>query len=150
MQISMSLLRTRGETMMVLIWIGISVAAVVLELITPTALISIWFAVGGVIGILLALLDLPLWLQIAAFAIVSIVSMLVVRPMASRYLRGNTVATNSDRCIGEIGVVVKQIVNGTIWSAVSVDHDVIDEHDNVKVIAIEGAKLLVRKVVSHK
>lgn len=159
MQISMSLLRTRGETMMVLIWIGISVAAVVLELITPTALISIWFAVGGVIGILLALLDLPLWLQIVAFAIVSIVSMLVVRPMASRYLRGNTVATNSDRCIGEIGVVVKQIgedtwgevkVNGTIWSAVSVDHDVIDEHDNVKVIAIEGAKLLVRKVVSHK
>lgn len=142
--------------MIIFIWIGISIGAVLLELLTPSALVSIWFAVGGIIALLLALLNLPLWLQIAAFAIVSIVSMLVVRPIAARYLRGNTIATNSDRCIGEIGIVTKRItedtwgevkVNGAIWSAVSVEHDTIEEHENVKVVAIEGAKLLVRKVV---
>ena len=71
---------------MVVIWIGISIAALVVELITPTALVSIWFAVGGIIAVLLSLLNLPIWVQIAGFAIVSIVSMLVVRPIASRYL----------------------------------------------------------------
>ena len=76
---------------MVVIWIGISIAALVVELITPTALVSIWFAVGGIIAVLLSLLNLPIWVQIAGFAIVSIVSMLVVRPIASRYLRGNTI-----------------------------------------------------------
>ena len=83
--------------MITFIWIAISVGAVVLELITPTALVSIWFAVGGIIAVILAALNMPLWLQIAAFVIVSFVSMLVVRPVASRYLRGNTVATNADR-----------------------------------------------------
>ena len=63
---------------MVVIWIGISIAALVVELITPTALVSIWFAVGGIIAVLLSLLNLPIWVQIAGFAIVSIVSMLVV------------------------------------------------------------------------
>lgn len=140
---------------MVLIWIAISVAAVLIELLTPTALISIWFAVGGVIGALVALVHLPLWVQIVCFLIVSFVSMLIVRPIASRYLRGNTVATNADRFIGEIGCVIHRVtkeewgevrVNGSVWHAVPVDEEAIEENEKVKVVAIEGAKLLVKRV----
>lgn len=78
MQISMSWLQIRGEWIMVLIWIAISVGAVLVELATPTALISIWFAVGGVIGALTALINLPLWVQIVCFVVVSLASMLIV------------------------------------------------------------------------
>ena len=140
---------------MLMIWIGICIAALVLELITPTALVSIWFAVGAAVSAILSLMDIPLWAQITMFAIVSIVSMLIVRPVAARYLRGNTVATNADRCIGSVGVVTNKIthdiwgevkVNGTIWHAVSVDKDEIDIEEQVKVVAIEGAKLLVKRV----
>lgn len=46
--------------MITFIWIAISVGAVVLELITPTALVSIWFAVGGIIAVILAALNMPL------------------------------------------------------------------------------------------
>ena len=81
MQISMSWLQIRGEWIMVLIWIAISVGAVLVELATPTALISIWFAVGGVIGALTALINLPLWVQIVCFVVVSLASMLIVRPI---------------------------------------------------------------------
>lgn len=45
--------------MITFIWIAISVGAVVLELITPTALVSIWFAVGGIIAVILAALNMP-------------------------------------------------------------------------------------------
>lgn len=140
---------------MVFLWIIICVAAVLIELLTPTALISIWFAVGAVIGALAALIHLPIPAQVVCFVIVSLVSMVIVRPIAARYLRGNVVATNADRCIGSIGVVTKRIcmdewgevkVGGSVWHAVSVDGDGIDEQAKVKVIAIEGAKLLVKQI----
>ena len=62
--------------------------------------------------------------------------MLIVRPIASRYLRGNTVPTNADRFIGEIAQVTSLVtkdewgevkVNGTMWHAVPVDDDSIEE-----------------------
>ena len=144
----------RGDSM-VFVWIVISISALLIELFTPSALVSIWFAVGGVIGALASLIHLPLEAQIACFVIVSIVSMLVVRPIASRYLRGNTVATNADRFLGENAEVIQTIkqnewgqvkVKNTVWHAVSVDGEEIEEHAMVKVLAIEGAKLLVRKI----
>ncbi|MEJ8735843.1 NfeD family protein [Erysipelotrichaceae bacterium HCN-30851] len=140
---------------MVFVWIAISIGALLIELLTPSALISIWFAVGGVIGAVASLVHLPVEVQIACFAIVSIVSMLIVRPIASRYLRGNTVATNADRFLGENAEVIQMIkknewgqvkVNNTIWHAVSIDGEEIEEHAMVKVLAIEGAKLLVRRI----
>ncbi len=144
----------RGD-IMVFVWIAISIGALLIELLTPSALISIWFAVGGVIGAVASLVHLPVEVQIACFAIVSIVSMLIVRPIASRYLRGNTVATNADRFLGENAEVIQMIkknewgqvkVNNTIWHAVSIDGEEIEEHAMVKVLAIEGAKLLVRRI----
>lgn len=140
---------------MVFVWIAISIGALLIELLTPSALISIWFAVGGVIGAVASLIHLPLEAQIACFIIVSIVSMLIVRPIASRYLRGNTIATNADRFLGETAEVIQSIkknewgqvkVNNTIWHAVSVDGNEIEEHAMVKVLAIEGAKLLVKRI----
>lgn len=150
----MSCAMNRGD-IMVFVWIAISIGALLIELLTPSTLISIWFAVGGVIGAVASLVHLPVEVQIACFAIVSIVSMLIVRPIASRYLRGNTVATNADRFLGENAEVIQMIkknewgqvkVNNTIWHAVSIDGEEIEEHAMVKVLAIEGAKLLVRRI----
>lgn len=156
----MNWLQVRGETMsMIFVWIIICIAAVLIELLTPTALVSIWFSVGGVIGALAALLHLPIEVQVACFIIVSLVSMLIVRPVATRYLRGNVVATNADRCIGSIGVVMKTVskdewgevkVGGTLWHAIPVEDEEIAEKEKVKVVAIEGAKLLVTKINTQK
>ena len=141
--------------MMWLIWLGVGLLAVVLEIITATALVSIWFAVGACAAALVSLLDFSIGIQIAVFVIMSFVSMLIVRPVASHYLRGNIVRTNADRYIGEKGIVTRKItandwgevkVQGTIWHAVSVDDGEIEEGNNVKVVAIEGAKLLVKKL----
>lgn len=140
---------------MVIVWLIVCGLAIVLELVTPSALISIWFAVGGAIGALAALVNLPLWAQIVCFLCVSLISMMIVRPIATRYLRGNVVATNADRCIGAIGIVTQTIqqnewgevkISGSLWHAVSIENDVIEEHVKVKVVAIEGAKLLVKRV----
>ncbi len=142
---------------MIGIWIAILVAAIIIEFITLTALVCIWFAAGALAAVLLAMIQAPVWVQVVLFIIVSLVLLAVVRPISARYLRGNVVATNADRYIGSIGVVDKQItaqewgivkVNGTSWSAVAYDCESIEKGCKVKVVAIEGAKLLVAKMES--
>ena len=140
---------------MLIVWLCIGLAAVIIELLTPTALISIWFACGAMIAALLTFLGVDLTIQIVAFFVISFVTMLIVRPVATRYLRGNIVATNADRMIGSIGNVTREIidehwgevyVNSSYWSAVSVDDKRIEKGKKVKVLAIEGAKLIVKEI----
>lgn len=138
-----------------IIWIGIGIAALILELLTPTALVSIWFAVGALAAGICALLDLPIFVQIIVCLLVSILFIVIVRPFAVKYLRGNITPTNADRLIGDFGIVTKQIeeddwgevrIHGMVWSAVSVGHEVIETGTKVRIAAIEGAKLLVQKL----
>lgn len=140
---------------MLVIWIIICLAAILIELLTPTALLTIWFAGGSVIALILEILNFSVPIQIISFLVVSLVMMLVVRPVATRYLRGNVVPTNADRVIGSIGKVTKAIgddtwgevyVNSTYWSAVEVNNHSIERGRQVKVLAIEGAKLIVKEI----
>ena len=140
---------------MIWVWLAVLAAALIVELVTPTALVSIWFAAGALAAVVLTILNAPFWLQVVVFALVSLVLLAIVRPIASRYLRGNIVATNADRTIGAVAVVEKRIsaqnwgivkVEGALWSAATVDGSTIEEGSHVRVAAIEGAKLLVAKI----
>lgn len=135
-----------------IVWIGIGILALVLEILTPTALVSIWITIGALAAWLCAALGLSWMVQASVCVIVSVLFIVVVRPYAVKYLRGNTVPTNADRIIGETAIVVKEIneqhwgevkVQGMVWSAVSRSHEVIEIGKKVRIIAIEGAKLLV-------
>lgn len=142
---------------MTYIWIGVLIASIVAELATPSALVSIWFALGALPAALLAYAQVGTTLQIVVFVLVSVLSLLLIRPMLTKYLRGNVVATNADRFINEIGVVTKAIgeatwgevfIKSTYWSAVEVNGKSIEKDKKVKVIAIEGVKLLVKEIES--
>ena len=140
---------------MEMIWIVIGVLAIVLELSTPSAMVSIWFAVGAFVSAVCAFFNLPIVVQIIVCLVVTVLFILIVRPMAVKYMRGNIVATNADRLIGDIAVVTKEIkedawgevrVQGMTWSAVDLHHSIIPEHAKVRIVAIEGAKLLVKAI----
>lgn len=140
---------------MLTIWLVIFVAALVIELCTPSALVSVWFSVGALVGAGCELLGLNVAVQIVACLVVSILFIVVARPFALRYLRGNVVATNADRLIGEKAIVVSTIeedawgavkVHGVEWSAISSDHTMITSGAHVRIDAIEGAKLLVHEI----
>ncbi len=140
---------------MTLFWIIVIVASVLLEIATATALVSVWFSVGGLVALLLAYLNISLPLQIICFFVVSIGMILVARPLASSYLRGNTVATNADRFIHEVGTITKSVppngrgevkVLGISWIAIEKEGNSIKENSQVRVLAIDGAKLIVTKI----
>ena len=142
--------------MMFWIWLGLAAIAVILELATPTALVSIWFACGALCAWLLSVLHLPDWVQIAVFVIMSLLCMLVVRPIAAKYLRGNIEPTNADRVIGAQALVTETInntqaqgqvkVSGQVWSARAAQDVVIPAGRDVKILRIEGVKVIVETV----
>lgn len=140
---------------MVFFWLIVAIASIVIEIITLGNLICIWFAIGGLISAILAWLKIVPIIQYIAFFAVSILAMLIIRPLAAEYLRGNTVPTNADRLIGKTGMVTKDItaeawgevvIQGVRWSAVSVDSSEIKKDTKVKIMAIDGVKLIVTPV----
>ncbi|MBR0473726.1 MAG: NfeD family protein [Erysipelotrichaceae bacterium] len=140
---------------MIMFWVIVAIAAIIVEIITLGNLICIWFAVGALVSAILAWLHVVELIQYIAFFAVSILVMLIVRPLAAEYLRGNTVPTNSDRMIGKVGKVTKDItaenwgevtVQGMVWSAIGIDNQAIKKDTKVKVMAIEGVKLIVRPI----
>ena len=138
--------------MMLWIWLGITIVAAVIELITID-LVSIWFTIGGIGALIAYALGLSQTIQIVA--ILSIICIVASRPLAKKYLKTQTVSTNYDRVIGQHGLVLKRIdadtrgevkVLSTEWSASSLDNSTLEVGDYCEILAVEGAHLVVKKI----
>jgi membrane protein implicated in regulation of membrane protease activity len=126
-----------------------------------TQFVSIWFSIAAVAATVLALLGVPLWAQIIIFVAASAVLVATLRPLSRRLARPGKIRlpqtrTNADRAIGETAAVIRDIgggdvgqvkVNGLIWSAVLMEPEkaVIRAGEHVRVLAIEGVKLIVER-----
>lgn len=137
-----------------LMWTVVLLISVIIEAITID-LVSIWFGVGAVAALICEALGLSQVLQVVIFAIVSVICIIISRPLAKKYLRGNTIKTNLDRVIGKHCLVTETItadtkgevkVMGTLWSAVSLDNIKIEAGQYAEVVSIEGAHVVVRKI----
>ena len=138
--------------MTVIFWAVAVVAFVILELAT-VGLASIWFALGALCALIAALLGAPVWLQIVCFAIVSVATLLLTRPLAKKYINSKTMATNADRVIGRKAVVKERIdelagtgavlADGKMWSARTTDGSSAEVDEIVVVREIRGVKLIV-------
>lgn len=143
----------------VMMWIVILVVLVLVELLTM-GLTTIWFAGGSLVACILALVGTPLWAQIIAALVVSIILLLTTRPIAVKYFNKDRVRTNAESLIGHIAIVMSEIdnlqniglvnVGGQEWSAKSSDDEVkIPAGTVVEILSISGVKLIVRPSVDH-
>lgn len=133
-------------------WLIIAVVFAVIEGIT-LGLTTIWFAGGAVAAALISLVTDNLLIQFLAFILVSIVLLVVTRPLAVRQLNRKTVKTNLDAVIGTIGIAqspIRELEPGTVradgkeWTAVLAENaGEIREGERVKIHALSGVKLVV-------
>lgn len=138
-----------------LVWFGLLIVFTIGEAVT-VGLASIWFAAGSLAALVCALLDGPLWLQIALFIVVSALCLSAIRPLARKYFDNKVEPTNADRIIGTESVVTEDINNlqgtgavrigGITWSARSENDTLISTGTLVRVLRIEGVKVYVEKV----
>ena len=141
---------------LVTLWLVALVACLVIEMIT-VGLTTIWLAGGALVAFILAILGVNVWVQIIAFVVISFLLVYFTRPLAVKYLNPRRTRTNSDELIGETVKVIERIDNraaagralarGMEWSARAVSDDMIIEKDAlVKVLRIEGVKLIVEPI----
>lgn len=141
-----------------IIWLIFAVVMLIIEIAT-TGLATLWFAVGAVVAMIMDLCGASVAAQIIAMAAISavcfVVCMIWVRPKLESLRKKNVQKTNADRLIGREGVVIVPLnategkgqvkVDGQIWSAKG-DQD-FAEGTKIKVLAIEGVKLVVERAV---
>lgn len=134
------------------IWLGFAVVMAVCEAAT-TQLVSVWFVVGAICAAITTIFTGSIIIQSLVFVFVSLIALIVTKPLVKKFKQSHEkVNTNSDRLIGQVGVVLHAIddpqsigqvkVMGEIWSARS-DYAPIAKNERIKVLAIEGVKLLV-------
>lgn len=135
------------------IWLSLAVFFLIIESMT-VEIISIYFTGGALVSMALSLLGVPLEWQILTFCVVSILLIIFTRPIVARYLKRNESKTNVDTLIGDVATVTKEIlpdergevkIKGQYWLAVSANNDIIELGSKVSILAIEGAKLIVKK-----
>ena len=102
------------EQYMWIIWLALMIIMVIVECMGP-ALVSIWFAAGALVSLILSLLSfipnvtIPWWVQVIVFIVVSAITLLALRPLSKRCLKRNTINSNVDSLVGKRGLLEEEI-----------------------------------------
>lgn len=135
-----------------IIWLVITVLALIIEGSTA-GLTTIWFAFAGGVSFVLSLFGANVYTQIIVFFVVSILLLVLTRPLIAKKLVKQTEKTNADKIIGEKALVIEEInefagtgqikISGSVWSAKS--KDVIAKDEKVIIKDIKGVHAIVER-----
>lgn len=148
------ILRGGDTDMATTIWIAAIIIFGVAEAATA-GLTSIWFVLGSVAGLIAAVCGGPVWLQVGLFFAVSIAALAFTRPLVAKLMKKDIKPTNADRVLNSVGRVTERIdnalpsgavyIDGKTWTARSADGEVIEPDAAVRILRMEGVKLIVQK-----
>ena len=139
----------------VFIWLAILTFFLVAEAVT-VQLTTIWFAGGALVAALAAGMGAEEWLQILLFLAVSLILLILARPVLKKCLNKGVVRTNVNSLMGQSAVVIQKIdnlsqmgqvrINDIEWMArTESDEETIPEKSVVEIEAVQGVKLIVKK-----
>jgi membrane protein implicated in regulation of membrane protease activity len=136
-------------------WAGLAVLLGVAELVSLD-LVLLMLAVGAGVGVLTAVLGLPVAVQVLAALGASVAMLAFVRPgIVKRLHSGPELTLGHKALVGKQGVVVSQVtgdggqirIGGELWSARAFDEtEVIEEGARVDVFEIKGATAVVHEI----
>ena len=137
------------------IWLIIMAVMIVVEISAP-GLVSIWFAAGALAAYVSALLGASTAIQVMAFVLVSVVLLLLTRPLAKKFINERAAKTNKDTIPGRTAIVTEEVnnlaatgrvtIDGLPWTArAATEEEVIPVGEEVVVEKIEGVKCIVKR-----
>ncbi|MCR5634419.1 MAG: NfeD family protein [Lachnospiraceae bacterium] len=141
--------------MMAIGWFAAIIVLLIIEFCTQ-ALVTIWFAIGSVLGLFGAAMGIDFLWQLILMLILSVIMLIFTKPILNEYVNKKLIKTNVDTLEGQIGVVKETInnleakglvlLNGMDWTARSESGETIEPETRVIVKKVEGVKLIVAKV----
>ncbi len=144
------------EAYMWVVWLVVFVAALIIEGMS-SELVSIWFAAGSIVSLIVSFIpEVAWWIQLIIFAVISVASLVCLRPIIHKALKRTVVSSNVDELIHKKGRMTKGCdefnhgevkVGGVLWTAYASDEKTpISEGATVEILAIEGNKLVVKEI----
>lgn len=135
-------------------WLILFIVLLVIEIFTM-GLTTIWFAGGALAALLMAVIGFGLLVQAVVFLAVSVILLVMTRPIAVKYFNTEHQKTNAESLIGLQAVVLQDVdtlhasglveVNGQEWSAKTDEADgYIPKDSVVSIEGIQGVKLIVK------
>ena len=135
------------------IWFALLLIFLAVEAACPIHLVSIWFATGSLVAMIVSFFSGPVWLQILLFLVVSGALLALLWPFTKKFLKPKLTKTNVDAVIGTQGMVTAAIDNiaaqGQVklgameWTARSTSGAPIPEGTLIRVDKVEGVKVFV-------
>lgn len=136
-------------------WIIAGFVCLAVELFTPGFFVAC-LGIGCFVGALVAFLHGGLALQTVAMVGGSALALALVRPLLARaFGSGPAIATNADALVGKTGRVLEGIdphqatgrvlIEGEDWWATSLDQSEIAVDERVRVIQVDGSRLVVAR-----
>lgn len=134
------------------VWIVLLVLCLAAEAMTAD-LLFVWFFPASLVAMILAFCQIPWYWQVLAFLLVGLTLLFATRPACKKWLNGKKSKTGIDTLIGATALVTEEIcniketgevkINGLRWSARTKDGEIIAPGTEVKVLDIQGVKLIV-------
>ena len=139
-----------------IIWLALFVVMLAVEALGP-ALVSVWFAFDALVALIVSFIPgVAWWVEVVIFVVISLATLLALRPVMRRYFKRNNYNTNIDSFTGKRGYVIEDItllkpgavkIGDVSWTAIPQNQDdKILENEIIEVVALSGNKLIVKKV----
>ena len=137
-------------------WAIVAVVCLIMELMAGDFFI-ICFSIGAVFAAIVAAIGGGFYIQLATFALFTLISLFWVRPFAKRYLRKgeDNRVSNADALLDRQGRVVETVkadgygrvqIDGDVWKAVTHEKADIPEGSNVRVVGRESTIITVETI----
>ncbi|MDD4815997.1 MAG: NfeD family protein [Clostridia bacterium] len=139
------------------IWTIIIAVSLVVEFATMQ-LVSVWLALGALVGLVLALIGgIGIEVQIVVAVLIAVGSIIGLRKFALKFLNNKSEDQKAEMLIGKKSKIVEEIdnenfgtikINGVLWTAYA-DKKIL-KNEEVEVVEVNGNKLKVKKIVIKK
>jgi len=138
---------------MFMLWLTIAIITLLLDIITSSFLF-IWFTIGGMSALITMSLNYSQFVQCVVFIAVSVVFMAVGYPLVKKTIKKTVprTATMEEGYIGRVIIVDEDItekamikIDGIYWT-IKNQGTLIKKGEKVKIIGIEGNKMLIKKI----
>ena len=137
-------------------WLLLALGLLIFELSTPGLFFFVAFAFGAVCAAIAAFIDFAIIVQLWVALLGGIASFVVIKIYFATHKTKNIDSkTNVDALIGQQGIVVEPIdlhqpglikIKSELWGAVLRDGFILQKGTLVRVIDIQGNKLVVRSI----
>lgn len=136
-----------------ILWLVIGGIALAVDIVT-SAFLFVWFTVGAIAAITAQIFGASFMVQIIIFIIVSVIFTGVGYPMAKKTIKSSVkpTPTREETYIGKQITVDDDVIekgsvkiDGVHWNII-IEGEPIQEGDKVKVIGVQGNKIIIEKI----